>query len=1539
VPRPFLSGLRERLLLLVLISVLPGFAMTWFAGRESRERLRGDVVLDTVRLARILADDQERVLDGTHQILSELAALPEVQEADARRVRAFFGVLTKVYKGYASFILFDAAGNIVVSLPPADGPMNLSDRPWFQEALKRRRFVVGDYQVGGLSRKHIVVATLPVLDAQDRAVGVLSAGIDVTWLNQVAATAQLPPGAVMMLVDRKGVVVARYPEGAGVPGYLLGDQTLAVQIRQPGDGTIEAAGPDGIRRIYGYTGLKGRVETGLRLVVGIPSDHANAAVQRLQTQYLFALFLIVVLSLGVGWFFAERFVLRYAKSLLEATRQLAAGDPAARTQLPYGHGELSDLARAFDEMASAVQAREAERSEAEQALRRSEERFRTFMDNSPALAFLRGASGAFVYVNATFERVFELAEGEWRDAPDTRFWAPETAQRLRAADLRALETGQPQQAVDTAVLADGRQRHWLTISFALPGSDEHRAVGTMAFDLTDWRAAQRALARAERRFTQLVEHASDGIVLTDASLRLVEVNSAICALTGHAREEMVGRDVADLLLPEDLAVAPIRLDDLRDGRESVGERRLRRKDGSIVVAEISARMAEDGGLQAIVRDVSRRREAEAALRESEERFRLLYQYLPLAYHSLSAHGILVLVNDAWLMLTGYTRGQVIGRRFSELLVPASLEDYDRKFQRPISTADVYNVELTLMRGDHTQVTVLIDGRRGRDEHGEWRVHCALHDVTAARRADARLRESEERYRTLFADSPISLWEEDFSGIRRHIERLRALGVTDLDEHFHANPEELLDCVESVRVVDVNQATLALYGAETRSQLLAGLDRVIGGDGLEVFRHSILALASGARSWSSEGVNYALNGDPIRLALQWSLAPGAEGSWTRVLVSAMDITDRARVEAALRESEARFERVFRSSPGIMGIVRRADRGFLDVNDAFLRELGFHREEVVGRTVEDLGLWRSHDDREEIRALFREHGIIHNQEIQLRRRSGALLHGTFSVVPLRVGGDECLLVQIVDTTARRRAEEESRESQRVLATLMSNLPGMAYQCCNDPAWTMLFVSEGCRELTGYDPADLIGNRIVSFASLIAEEDREAMTAGVREVGVGGGPFRLTYRIRRRDGDIRWVWEQGRVVKAQESGVVTIEGFISDITERKRAEEDLEQSNDLLRQAQKMEAVGRLAGGIAHDFNNLLTAILGYADLVLTRLTPEDPLSSKVEEIRRAGERAANLIRKLLAFSRKQVLAPRVLSLDAVIEEMVPMLRRVIGEDVGLRLRTGRANNVKADPTQMEQVVMNLVVNARDAMPRGGTLTIETSSQTVDEREAAERHVQRGSYSVLSVTDTGVGMDGDTRSRLFEPFFTTKTEGQGTGLGLPTVYGIVQQSGGFVEVRSEVGAGSTFLVFLPEVAEPPDEVSSVYNMLDLAAGTETILLAEDEDAVRRLLTSVLGRLGYSILEARDGLEALEIWREQWRHIDLVITDVVMPRLDGPSLVARILETHPATRVIYLSGYANDAIVLGEPIEPGRPCLQKPFPSGVLARTVRSVLDGRME
>lgn len=389
-------------------------------------------------------------------------------------------------------------------------------------------------------------------------------------------------------------------------------------------------------------------------------------------------------------------------------------------------------------------------------------------------------------------------------------------------------------------------------------------------------------------------------------------------------------------------------------------------------------------------------------------------------------------------------------------------------------------------------------------------------------------------------------------------------------------------------------------------------------------------------------------------------------------------------------------------------------------------------------------------------------------------------------------------------------------------------------------------------------------------------------------------------------------------------------NDVTERKKLEQQL-------RQSQKMEAVGRLAGGVAHDFNNVLTAILGYSDLALARLDPQSPIRRTVGEIRKAAQRAASLTRQLLAFSRQQILQPRVVDLNTVVTDMESMLRRLIGEDICFMTHLEpRLAKVKADPGQLEQVIMNLGVNARDAMPGGGVLTIETANVEVDDAYARQ-HVsfQPGSYVLLAITDNGCGMDEKTRARIFEPFFTTKELGQGTGLGLSTVYGIVKQTGGYIWVYSEVGRGTTFKIYLPlagEAASVSEQAETPACSLD---GSETILLVEDDEVVRDIARTILRMRGYTVLVASSGVEALRIAFEREEPIDLVLSDVVMPGMNGREVVLRLSQMRPVIKSLFTSGYTQYGAV--EPAGFDAECsfLQKPYTAQTLARKVREVLD----
>jgi PAS domain S-box-containing protein len=399
------------------------------------------------------------------------------------------------------------------------------------------------------------------------------------------------------------------------------------------------------------------------------------------------------------------------------------------------------------------------------------------------------------------------------------------------------------------------------------------------------------------------------------------------------------------------------------------------------------------------------------------------------------------------------------------------------------------------------------------------------------------------------------------------------------------------------------------------------------------------------------------------------------------------------------------------------------------------------------------------------------------------------------------------------------------------------------------------------------------------------------------------------------------------------------VRDISERVQRETEAKKLQAQLLHAQRMESIGRLAGGVAHDFNNLLTIISGYSEVLLNQLPPGDPLRLPAEQIRKSGERAAGLTRQILAFSRQQVLQPQVLDLNSTVAEMNKMLRRLIGEDIDLAVSLDPdLGQVKADPGQIEQVLINLAVNARDAMPAGGHLTIETRNVAFEETSAGQRaEVRTGPYVLLAVSDTGGGMVPEVKARIFEPFFTTKEVGKGTGLGLATVYGIVKQSGGFIEVYSEVGRGTAFKIYLPRVAESVTARGSAPDVRRAPGGTESVLLAEDEEGVRAIARMALQESGYTVLEAQDGDEALRVGQQHAGSIHLLVTDVVMPKMGGRRLADLLTASRPDLKVLYLSGYTDDAVVRHGAMPTGTAFLQKPFTLTALARKVREVLGQR--
>jgi PAS domain S-box-containing protein len=524
---------------------------------------------------------------------------------------------------------------------------------------------------------------------------------------------------------------------------------------------------------------------------------------------------------------------------------------------------------------------------------------------------------------------------------------------------------------------------------------------------------------------------------------------------------------------------------------------------------------------------------------------------------------------------------------------------------------------------------------------------------------------------------------------------------------------------------------------------------------------------------------------------------------------------------------------------------------------------------------------------------------------------------------------------EITERKRTEEALRRAEEKYRGIFENAVEGIFQSTSEGRF--ISVNPAMARMYGYDSADqMIADQIDIERCHYVEPARRAEFKQLLDNESVVQKFES--EVYRKDRSSFWVSENVQAVRDKDGSLLYYEGTIEDVSERRRTEKALRESEERLRQVQKIEGIGQLAGGMAHDFNNILTAINGYSDLTLRRLPPDHSLRHNVEQIKKAGERAASLTRQLLAFSRKQLLIPKILNLNAVVPDMDTMLRRLIGEDIDLLTILDPAlGQVKADPSQIEQVILNLCVNARDAMPQGGKLTIETANVCLSEEYSRQYvSVRSGPHVMLAVSDNGCGMDQETQKLIFDPFFTTKGVGKGTGLGLSTVYGIVKQSEGSIWVYSEEGKGTTFKVYLPrfdEVVEQP--VEEIAGDVKPSGEGEIVLLVEDEQMVRQMSREVLEMKGYKVLEASHGGEAVVVCEKHEGRIDIMVTDVVMPQMSGRELAEWLATSRPETKVLFVSGYTDDAIVRHGVLDENVNFLQKPFSPDALAAKVRDVLN----
>lgn len=1021
-------------------------------------------------------------------------------------------------------------------------------------------------------------------------------------------------------------------------------------------------------------------------------------------------------------------------------------------------------------------------------------------------------------------------------------------------------------------------------------------------DVSDKKKVLDALAESERMFRNVVESSPMGIhqYSLESSGRLVFVgaNPVADRILGIQHAALVGLTIEEAFPALVETPVPERY---REVARNAGVWRVPHvsyQDGVVRGAfEVCVFQTAPCKIAAMFQDITTRLQAEAQLRESEARYRFLVQHSSDVIITLDEQGIVRFISPSIERIAGYTVPELAGVSAFTNVHPSDLPGILELFAKHVNIDDA-----------HVRTEYRYQHKNGKWLHFEGDavnllknpsvrgILLNVRDVTERRQALEQLAASESKLRALFRGAPI--------GISFAIDRM----IMDANETF-------------CRIVGYSREEL--LGKTTRIFYFSQEEYEAAGQGLYA------PSPPGERS-STEARFRRKNGEAVYILLSASMLR-ADNPAEGFVVTGLDITARKQAEEQLKASESTLRSVFRAAP--MGIAFAINRVMLDVNESLCELTGYDARELLGQDARMLYFSQKEYEEAE-RGMYsplaqKERGMV---ESRFRRKDGHAVDVILSASMLYAGNPAAgFVVTALDITARKQTEERLRTNESMLRSVFRAAPlGITFTRNRK----FLSVNETMCTMMGYTEEELLGADTRRFYETDQQYDEvgRALFTLIPEKGSGHVE---TWHLR-KDGSTIHVSLDAALLR-QENPSAGFVVTVQDITERKQAEKERAQLEEQLQQAMKMEAVGRLAGGVAHDFNNLLTTILGNIELARADLAAAAPIDEHLDEVRKAAESAASLTRQLLAFSRKQIIEPRVVDLNHLVDNLRKMLERLIGEHIVLDIVLEKdLVAVRVDPGQFEQVLVNLVVNARDAMPNGGRMRIETAHVEPDEAfHTRHPDLRKGPFVLLAVSDSGQGMPEEIQAHIFEPFFTTKPLGHGTGLGLAMIFGIVKQAGGSIEVHSEIDRGTTFSIYLPKIEErittPNKESSSGI----LPSGSECVLLVEDEDSVRGVAQKLLEWLGYTVICAASGEEALELARHHEGHIDLLMTDMVMPGINGRELAEQMSIVYPRMKVLYTSGYTDDPGVRRGVFEEHLNFIAKPYPMAALAHKIRESLD----
>ncbi|MBI5602553.1 MAG: PAS domain S-box protein [Deltaproteobacteria bacterium] len=1010
----------------------------------------------------------------------------------------------------------------------------------------------------------------------------------------------------------------------------------------------------------------------------------------------------------------------------------------------------------------------------------------------------------------------------------------------------------------------------------------------------------RTRIESEAKFYSVAQSVNDAMISCDPSGEITFWNQAAVDMFGYQEEEVLGQPLT-MLIPERYREAHLKgMERIHSGGQpriigKTTELYGVKKEGTEFPLELSLARWTAGNetfYAGFIRDITQRKQAQKALLESEDRYRDLVENSQDLICTHDLDGRLLSVNPRPAKVLGYTRDDLLQMNLRDILIPEMRQKFGE-----------YLEEIKTNRA--SQGLMFVQTAKGEQRIWEYNntlrtegvmepiVRGMAHDVTEQKRAEKALQRSETLLTQTQKMTKVGGWEYD-------VEKGKLVWTAEVYRIYGVSPE----------TYDPNDISRNIAFYEDRKTIEKAFKRAVElGEPYEL--DLMFKNAQGEILW-------------VRTSGQ---AETKGGKVVRVFGNFWDITERKKAEAALRHTEQRYRTLFEEAPAMYVIM--FNKGGIpiiaDCNELFLKTLRYPRAEVVNRPLADFYTPASRYHLLEgggyQRALKNQ---CLDEERELVTSDGHIVHTLLRALPEvnadgHVYGTRAMFVNI---TERKQAEAERERLMAAIEQAGENV------FITDPEGTIQYVNPAFETVTGYTREEALGRNPRLLKS--GQQD-EVFYRELWETISAGRTWKGRMINRRKDGKLYTEEATISPVRDEDGRIVNYVAVKRDITEHLRLA-------DQLQQAQKMESVGRLAGGVAHDFNNLLTAIIGNAQIVLLGIGKDETFCDGLNEIVAAGEKAALLTRQLLAFSRKQVFRPEVINLNEVVPDIEKMLRRLIGEDIELEtILATDLGQVEVDAMQIEQVIINLAVNARDAMPRGGKLIIETANVELDEEYAANHiSVTPGPYVVLSIGDNGIGMTREVQDQIFDPFFTTKEKGKGTGLGLSTVYGIVKQSKGNIWVYSEIGKGTIFKVYLPRVDKEEEKEKGERIKDEVRGGSETVLVVEDEESVRNLIVMVLERFGYRVLTAGNGQEALEIFEGPENSIDLLLTDVIMPRMGGRELAERLEGLQPDLKVLFMSGYTDNAIVHHGILDKGIAFIQKPFRPEDLARKVREVLEG---